>query len=79
MVACQRDSNLAAVRALLERGASLKRKDRNGWTALSHAVENGAEECISLLLEAGSPRNSEDSQGRTALMLAAVGRKEQSV
>lgn len=45
--------------------------DNNGITALMHCVRNGNLECLRELLLARANRDSRDSLGRTALMLAA--------
>jgi biopolymer transport protein ExbB len=38
---------------LLEKGADIEAKDKDGWNALIHAAINGYKDCVSLLLEKG--------------------------
>jgi len=61
------------VRLLLERGASIDAKDRNGSTALMKAAEAGHTDLVQLLLDRGADMNAADASGRTAWMFAAMG------
>ena len=59
---------------LLQRGAKVGLKDKNGLTALSHACKRGQEQLVSIMLEGASDfdLNSQDRQGNTALHYAAM-------
>lgn len=59
---------------LLQRGAKVGLKDKNGLTALSHACKRGQEQLVSIMLEEASDfdLNSQDKQGNTALHYAAM-------
>lgn len=59
---------------LLQRGAKVGLKDKNGLTALSHACKRGQEQLVSIMLEEASDfdLNSQDKQGNTALHYAAL-------
>ena len=59
---------------LLQRGAKVSPKDKNGLTALSHACKRGQEQLVSIMLEEASDfdLNSQDKQGNTALHYAAM-------
>jgi len=59
---------------LLQRGAKVGLKDKNGLTALSHACKRGQEQLVSIMLEEASDfdLNSQDKQGNTALHFAAM-------
>src|SRR5262249_34125143 len=74
--------NSGMIRALLQRGADVRRTDREGWTALHWAVSpegrgNHVFPVISALLAAGSDPNAQDRSGNTPLMilLEGLGRK----
>lgn len=62
------------VRVLLERGAKVGLKDKDGLTALSHACKLGLEQLVSIMLEEASDfdLNSQDKLGNTALHHAAL-------
>ncbi|KAL6695143.1 ankyrin repeat protein [Trichoderma pleuroticola] len=55
---------------LLENGAHLEAKDKNGWTALFYAVEHGYEAAAKLLLENGADLELKDEDGRPAFFYA---------
>jgi len=60
------------ISALLEAGADINARDRNGWSALMWAAQgNQNPEVISALLEAGADINASSISGWTALMWAA--------
>ena len=61
----------AVVRLLIEKGAELESKDREGRTPLSWAAVNGHEDVVRLLLERGAEFELKDSKGRTPLSWAA--------
>jgi ankyrin repeat protein len=67
-----RRGNEAVVRLLLDRGADVKAKDKNGETALhSAALWEGNEAIVRLLVERGADVNAKDKNGKTALHSAA--------
>ncbi len=68
--AAERD-DLAAARALIEKGASAKAANRYGVTPLSLACTNGSKQMVDLLLAAGADPNTALPGGETALMTAA--------
>ncbi|KAH0542444.1 hypothetical protein FGG08_003199 [Glutinoglossum americanum] len=64
--------NEAMVRLLVERGADVGARNRDGWTALHMAAHNKNEAVARLLLEKGADVNAEYRRGRTALHLAII-------
>lgn len=66
-----RDSNLEAIRMLLEGGADVDAANRYGVTALSLAVTSGNAEVVKVLLEAGADPDHALPEGETVLMTAA--------
>jgi uncharacterized protein len=67
-------------RLLLQRGANLKARGKNGMTALiaaayecAIATMNSTYDIVRMLLEKGANANSQVSDGTTALMKAAAG------
>jgi ankyrin repeat protein len=63
--------NVAAVRALLERGANVNAQTADGWTALMIAAQNGHVEVVKALLDSGANVDAQNVDGWTALMAAA--------
>ncbi|MBV9286709.1 MAG: ankyrin repeat domain-containing protein, partial [Hyphomicrobiales bacterium] len=57
--------------ALLDRGASIKGRDREGATALARAAQAGKLKILTLLLDRGADVNARLIDGSTALFLAA--------
>ncbi|XP_063611284.1 fibronectin type 3 and ankyrin repeat domains 1 protein-like, partial [Penaeus indicus] len=78
MAAC--DGTAEVVTWLLQHGASVHVRDKQGQTPLKVAVENdhhkactvGSEECVKFLLEAGVPTNARDRTDLTPAMCAQV-------
>jgi ankyrin repeat protein len=70
-----RVGQLSIVRALLQAGADVHAADKQGATALHHALELRSQvvaiEVLKALLENGADVNEENSEGLTPLMLAA--------
>ena len=60
-----------AVEELIDDGADLSLRDREGCTALMYAILNRDLEIVYLLIEKGSDVNARDKNCCTALMLAA--------
>ena len=63
---CEREA-----RALLDRGAAIDAKDREGATALAKAAEAGKIKVVKLLLERGAEVNARAVDGSTPLFYAA--------
>jgi ankyrin repeat protein len=64
------------VKALLNRGASIRATDKEGKTALMWAARNGRQDVVPVLLEKGAEVNARDNKGNTALDLARQYRQE---
>ena len=56
---------------LLDHGAPLEARDKDGWTALMWAAWSGLPKSTACLLERGASPSPAGNQGNTALMLAA--------
>ena len=59
------------VQALLESGADVDGKNKNGWTALIYAALQGHPDVVRILLDAGADVNAKANADETALMAAA--------
>jgi ankyrin repeat protein len=59
------------VQVLLDRGAKVRTKDRQGQTALMMAAAAGHSQTVMILLQSGANADAKDKEGRTALMMAA--------
>ena len=63
------NGNEAVVKLLLEKGADMESKDKDGRTSLSWAAQNGNEAVVKLLLEKGADLESKDNKySRTPLL-----------
>eukprot|EP00931_Biecheleriopsis_adriatica_P115559 TRINITY_DN91342_c0_g1_i1.p1 TRINITY_DN91342_c0_g1~~TRINITY_DN91342_c0_g1_i1.p1 ORF type:complete len:482 (+),score=87.35 TRINITY_DN91342_c0_g1_i1:48-1493(+) len=69
------EGSVAIVRCLLEAGSDLETRDENGWTALMHACRNGNEEIARTLLAQGASLRVASADGKTPVILAALGSK----
>lgn len=65
-----RNSHLLVTRVLLENGADMMFKGRNGWTVMEDALMKHNVEVMRILLEFGADVNGRSDDGRTPLMLA---------
>lgn len=61
-----------AVARLIDAGADVNERDRQGWTPLMYSARNGHADLVRLLLNNGADVNLKDSNGGTALMNACV-------
>jgi ankyrin repeat protein len=68
--ALMRAYSVDEVRALLDHGAELDKKDKRGMTSLMYAASRRNLEKVSLLLERGAEVNARNAQGETALAIA---------
>lgn len=59
--AAARKGDVAALKALLEKGVNVNSKTRYGATALSYACDKGHVEVVKLLIERGADLNSKDT------------------
>ncbi|MFO0556629.1 MAG: ankyrin repeat domain-containing protein [Polyangiales bacterium] len=64
-------SDLELVRALIERGANVRRVEHYGTTMMHHAAETGSVELCELLLANGADATARDDWGSTAVHTAA--------
>ena len=60
------------VELLLEAGADVNMKDKNGDTALIEASNKGHDKCVKLLTEAGADVNIQNNNGFTSVMEASL-------
>ncbi|MDD5132529.1 MAG: ankyrin repeat domain-containing protein, partial [bacterium] len=71
------DGDSVQVKALLDKGASVKAKSGDGITALMWAAGKGHKDIAELLITKGAAVNAKTNKGGTALMsAAAAGLKE---
>ena len=70
---------LEVLKGLIELGADVNERDRDGLSALSFAAIAGNVQALLLLLEGGAEVDLATSQGRTPLMLAASRGHEDAV
>ena len=64
--------DLDGLHASLEAGADINRLDKQGWTALMHAVNKGNVLIVEALVEAGADLDVRAADGATALFMSAV-------
>ncbi len=64
--------DLDGLHASLEAGADINRLDKQGWTALMHAVNKGNVLIVEGLVEAGADLDVRAADGATALFMSAV-------
>jgi len=69
--------DLEEVKRLLEKGADVNAKDKDGWTPFSRAANDGHKEVAELLIAKGADMNTKDNWGETPLYQAVEnGHKE---
>lgn len=68
-----RGSKTDSVKTLIDKGASINAKDKEGKTALTHAAFNGRLETVKLLLAHNAAVNRPDNYGGTPLFWAVCG------
>ena len=61
---------LAVLRLLLQQNAAVNFQNDSQYTALMSAAEDGNDDCIAILLEAGADTSLRESEGRNALEIA---------
>jgi len=61
------DNNTQKVRELLEKGADVNQKDRNGFSPLHFAAQNYSFELVKILVEFGSDINAKNIFGNTPI------------
>ena len=64
--------HMTCVNLLVEAGADVNRKGKEGRTALIQAAINDHHDCVDLLIKAGADVNQLDDYNRTALVHAAI-------
>jgi ankyrin repeat protein len=74
LVVAARDGDVAAVRAMLEAGASAGAAEPDGTTALHWAARGEFEEIVRLLLDAGAGPDAASRYGMTPLIVASANR-----
>ena len=62
---------LEVVKKLLEAGATIDDRNKDGRTALMEAIDVGSEDVVLALIEAGADIKARDNNDNTALTLAA--------
>ena len=60
------------LKATLEEGANVNVRDKNGWTPLMHAANQGYTSVIPHLLKAGADLDVQATDGATAIFIAAL-------
>ena len=76
LIAVNDVSNIAMARLLLERGANVNAKGKEGFSALHYAVAGNQPEMIALLLKHGADVEAKTGRGMTPRALAKALQKE---
>ncbi len=71
LIAASAQGHRDVVNLLLDKGADVNARDKNGVTALIPTSENGHKEVVLLLLAKGADVNAKTNKGSTALFLAS--------
>jgi ankyrin repeat protein len=64
-------NNHSRIQQLLETGAAINARDKNGYVALVHAIKSASCKASQILIESGADINALDNKKRTPLMIAA--------
>jgi uncharacterized protein len=72
LIEAAKQGDLKQVQELLEKGADINTKDKDGMTALMVACLNGHAEVVKDLLAKGADVNAEAKKGFTALKMASL-------
>ncbi|MEE9494718.1 MAG: ankyrin repeat domain-containing protein [Gammaproteobacteria bacterium] len=64
-------NNHSRIQQLLETGAAINARDKNGYVALVHAIKSASCKASQTLIESGADINALDNKKRTPLMIAA--------
>jgi uncharacterized protein len=67
-----KQGNLYMVRLLIDKGARVNARGKDGWTGLIWAAHDGHLEVIKLLIEKGAKVNAKSKKGETSLINAAT-------
>src|SRR5262249_42810315 len=73
-LAAARKSDVAAVKAMLDKGVDVNSKNHYGATALSYACDRGSVEMVRLLIERGADVNVQDTFYRATPLTWAAGK-----
>jgi ankyrin repeat protein len=68
------EETLKIAKLLIERGADLEAKSKNGNTALLSACRNGRDDLVQLLIDSKADVNAQNGKGHTPLIFAARNR-----
>lgn len=71
LIEAAKQGELEKVKSLLDGGADINGKDKNGFTALMWASSKGHLEIVKLLLDKGADINARHSHGDIALIMAS--------
>ena len=66
------DGKAETVKLVLQMGADVNARDKNGDTFLHRATERERGKAIKVLLEVGADVNARNNKGRTPLLIAAL-------
>jgi len=73
LLAAAKNGDIAAVENLLEKGADVNTRAKDGWTPLMHAAQNGHTAVVKALIENGADVNAKANDNGTALSRAGQG------
>ena len=70
LIEAAKDDKIQIVNEMLDKGADVNAKDKDGWTALLHATWYGNIDVVNQLIAKGTDVNAKNNDGETALMFA---------